>query len=222
MTGTKILFLEDDILYQESIKDILEEEHYIVESCKNGQEFLNKIFDNVYDLYIIDINVPKVNGFEIMRMLKEYNDKTMKLVLTSVPNSIIQSFKSGCDSFLSKNTDLDEILIRIKSLIKRTYHTYDEYIKITDNISYDYFNKQLYDGSRKVELETRALNVLDYLIKNRGEFISTIELEKNIYPCNSESKSGVIRYHIWNLRKAIGKDLIQSKKCSGYKLRLPV
>lgn len=221
MLGTKILLLEDDILYQESIKDMLEQEHFIVESCKNGQEFLNKIFDNVYDLYIIDINVPKINGFEIMKMLKEYNDKTMKLVLTAVPNSMIQSFKSGCDSFLSKNTDIDEILMRIKSLIKRTYHTYDDIIKITDNISYDYFNKQVYNNRKKVELETKTLYVLDYLIKNRGDYISTIELEKNIYPCNSGSKSGVIRYHIWNLRKTIGKNLIESKKCSGYKLKLP-
>lgn len=221
MMGTKILFLEDDVLYQSSIKDLLEEEKFIVETCNNGQEFLNKIFNNVYDLYIIDINVPQIDGYEIMKMLREYNDNTMKLVLTSVPNSLIQSFKSGCDSFLSKNTDIDEILIRIKSLIKRTYHTYDDMIKITDNISYDYFNKQLYNNRKKVELETRTLYVLDYLIKNRGDYISTLELEKNIYPCNSKSKSGVIRYHVWNLRKAIGKDLIESKKCSGYKLKLP-
>ncbi|MGE4456787.1 MAG: response regulator transcription factor [Arcobacteraceae bacterium] len=142
-TGTKILFLEDDLLYQESIKDFLEEEKFIVETCNNGQEFLNKIFNNVYDLYIIDINVPQIDGYEIMKMLREYNDNTMKLVLTSIPNSIIQSFKNGCDGFVNKNTDVEELLLKIKSLVKRAYHSYTECIKIADNITYNLFKKGL-------------------------------------------------------------------------------
>lgn len=218
-TGTKILFLEDDLLYQESIKDFLEEEKFIVETCNNGQEFLNKIFNNVYDLYIIDINVPQIDGYEIMKMLREYNDNTMKLVLTSIPNSIIQSFKNGCDGFVSKNTDLEELLLKIKALIKRAYHSYTECIKIADNITYNLFKKQLYKNKQNIQLEIRTLNVLDYLIKKRGQFVSSDELEKNIYPCNTESKSGVIRYHVWNLRKTIGKDLIESKKSTGYRLK---
>jgi len=219
MTGTKILFLEDDKLYQESIKDFLEEEKFIVETCNNGQEFLDKIFNNMYDLYIIDINVPIINGNEIMLMLKEYNDPTMKLVLTSIPNSISESFKNGCDDYLNKNADVDEILLRIKSLIKRAYHSYQDVIKIKEDINYNLFNKKIYKNKENIELEIRSISVLDYLIKKRGEYVSTFELEKNIYPTNSKSKSNVIRYHIWNLRNTLGKDLIESKKNIGYMLK---
>ncbi|MCK9337293.1 MAG: response regulator transcription factor [Arcobacteraceae bacterium] len=219
MTGTKILFLEDDILYQESIKDILEEKEFIVETCNNGQEFLNKIFENVYDLYIIDINVPQIDGYEIMKMLREYNDNTMKLVLTSIPNSVINSFKNGCDGFLSKNTDVDELILRIKAMIKRAYHTYKEEIELDCNIIYDIFHKKIYKNKNPIEIEIQSLYVLDYLIKNRGFFICNEELEKNIYPCSSESKSNVLRYHIWNIRRVLGKDLIESKYKSGYMLK---
>ena len=92
MIGTKILFLEDDPLYQESIKDFLEEEHFIVDTCNDGDDFLNKIYETIYDLYILDINVPKINGLELMQILKEYHDTTMKLVLTSRQNTLTKSF----------------------------------------------------------------------------------------------------------------------------------
>ncbi len=219
MTGTKILFLEDDKLYQESIKDFLEEKNFIVETCNDGQEFLNKIYEDIYDLYIIDLNVPKINGLEIMKMLEEYNDPTMKLVLTSISNTLRKSFKSGCDDFLNKNTDIDELLLRVKMLIKRAYHSHNERIKIANNICYDLFNKKIYKDEKNIDLEIKSLFILDYLIKRRGEFVSNLELEKNSYPCNSKSKSNVIRYHIWNLRNRLGKDLIESKKSIGYRLK---
>ncbi|MFT7879086.1 MAG: response regulator transcription factor [Sulfurimonas sp.] len=218
MAGTKILFLEDDMLYQESIKDFLEEEEFIVETCSNGQEFLNKIYENIYDLYLLDIKVPKINGFELMKILKDYNDTTMKLVLSSFPDSVIQSFKNGCDDYLNKTSDIDELLLRIKTLIKRAYHTYQESIQITEDVTYDLLHKKLYIDQEEIELDIRSLLVLDYLIKNREKFVSSFELENSIYPCNSRSKSSVIRYYIWSLRKILGKEIIESKKNFGYRL----
>lgn len=219
MTGTKILFLEDNILYQESIKDFLEEEEFIVETCNNGQEFLNKIFENIYDLYLIDINVPKINGFELMKMLSEYNDTAMKLVLSASEESLIQSFNNGCDDFINKTSDIDEILLRIKRLLKRAYHSYKESLQITDTIHYDLLHKKLYINQERIELDIRSLLILDHLIKNREKFVSSVELENSIYPCcNSKSNSNVIRYYIWNLRNILGKKIIESRKNFGYRL----
>lgn len=219
MTGTKILFLEDDILYQESIKDLLEEEEFIVDTSNDGNDFLDKIFDTAYDLYIIDLNVPQIDGFELMKILDEYNDTTMKLVLTSRRNTLSQSFHNGCDDFLTKTTDADELLIRIKTLIKRGYSCYSEFIQIADDINYDLFHKKIYKNKQYIELEVRSLLILDYMIKKRGKFISSVELEKNTYPCSCNSKLDVIRYHIWNLRNILGKDIIESKKSLGYRIK---
>lgn len=218
MVGTKILFLEDNILYQESIQDFLEEEDFIVETCKDGQEFLNKIFNNVYDLYLMDINVPLINGLELLKILKEYNDTTMKLVLTSFPESVMKSFKNGCDDFLNKASDIEELLFRIRTLIKRAYHSYQESLQITDTINYDFLHKRLYKDQESLELDAQSLLVLDCLIKNRETFVSSDELEKNIYPSNSKSKSNVIRYYIWHLRNILGKEIIESKRKFGYRL----
>lgn len=217
--GTKILFLEDDILYQDTIKDFLEDDGFIVDTCSNGEEFLNKIFDDIYDLYIIDLNVPKINGFEIMKMLAEYNDSTMKMVLTSIKDSLKKSFEIGCDDYLNKNADTDELLLRIKGLIKRAYNSHSDYIEIAQDIKYDLFNKEVYKNNKNIELDLKSHFILDYLIKRRGQFVSSFELETSSYPCNSKSKSNVIRYHIWNLRNRIGKDLIESKKSIGYRLK---
>ncbi|QKF82008.1 response regulator transcription factor [Halarcobacter ebronensis] len=220
MIGTKILFLEDDTLYQETIKEFLEEEEFIVDTCTDGEEFLNKIFENVYDLYILDINVPKIDGMKILKILKEYNDNTMKLVLTSTQNSLINSFKIGCDDFLNKRCDIDELLLRIKMLIRRAYKAHKEYILLGNNIKYDLFNKKIYKNEHSIKLEIRSLLILDYLIKRRGEYVSNNELENKTYSTNTNSKSDVIRYHIWHLRKILGKNLIESKKSFGYRLKL--
>ena len=192
MVGTKILFLEDNIVYQESIKDYLESEKFFVETCCSGEEFLDKIFDEVYDLYIIDINVPGINGIELMKMLQEYKDTTMKLVLTSYPEKIQKSFQNGCDGFVSKKSDIDEILLRVKTLLKRAYHCHCETIKIKENLDYDLFTKQLYKDKQSINLEVHSLLILDYLLKNRGEYISSSELEQKTYPCNCESKSSAM------------------------------
>lgn len=219
MSGIKILFLEDDKLYQETIKDLLEEENFYIDTCCNGEEFLDKIFNTIYDLYILDINVPQIDGYEILKILNKYDDQTMRLVLTSIPNSTIKSFKSGCDGFLNKTTDIDELILRIKSLIKRSYRTHQQIISLSETLYYNIFNKELSSCNALIPMETKTLEILDYLIKRRGDFVSKEELEKNVYPCNSESKLDVIRYHIWNLRKIIGANLISSQKNRGYKLK---
>ncbi len=188
MTGTKILFLEDDTLYQETIKDLLEEENFIVDTCYNGEEFLDKIYNNIYDLYILDINVPQIDGYEIMRILNEYEDNTIRLVLTSIPNSTIKSFKSGCDGFLNKTSNNEELILRIKSLIKRSYRTFHQTIHINQAISYDIFSKELFLNQKKLEIESQTLLILNYLIKKRGHYVTKEILEKNVYPSNSESK----------------------------------
>lgn len=220
MKGSRILFLEDDILYQETIKEFLQEEHFIVDTCLDGQEFLNKTFNNIYDLYIIDLNIPQISGLEIMKILNEYQDRTMKLVLTSFSENVIESFRSGCDDFINKNKDIDEVLLRIQTLLKRAYNSHSNLITINQGIEYDLFQKKLYrDQKEIIDLEIHTLLILDYLMKRRGEFISSFELETNIYPCNTDSKANAVRYHIWKLRHILGKDIIETRKNFGYKLK---
>ncbi len=104
-------------------------------------------------------------------------------------------------------------------MIKRSYRTHYQIISLNENLQYDILTKELLYKTSVLDIETKALYILDYLIKKRGDFVSKEELEKNVYPCNSESKLDVIRYHIWNLRKIIGANLISSQKNRGYKLK---
>jgi len=219
MHGVQILFLEDDASYRQSVKEYLESEEFIVDTCSNGEEFINTIFRKCYDLYIIDINVPKLNGFEIMKMLRECSDTTMKLVLSSSKTASLRSFREGCDDFITKDVDSDELLVRVINLIKRAYHTYKDSISLNNSITYDVIHKKLYKNGFQIQMEQKTLEVLDYLIKNRGTFITKENLEKSIYSCCCDCKANVIRYHIHNLRKTIGSKMIESKYKRGYRLK---
>ncbi|MBD3807520.1 MAG: response regulator transcription factor [Epsilonproteobacteria bacterium] len=217
----KILFLEDDVLYRDTFTDFLECEGYVVDCCSNGNEFLDKTFQNVYDLYIIDINVPQINGFEVMKMLREYGDETIKLVLTSIPNSAIKSFQNGCDEFINKMCDLDEIKLRIKALIRRSYQTYSDFIVIDDNYCYDIFSKKLYFQTNAVHLTLIETSLLACLLKNRNKYVNVNFIEKTIYPANSNAKKNAIKFHINSLRKIFEGKFIFSEYKKGYAFFIP-
>jgi DNA-binding response OmpR family regulator len=119
--SNKILLLEDDILLSESLQDLLEEEEYEVTLCRNGQEALNAAFGSKFDLYILDINVPLIDGITLLKELRDSSDNTTALFLTSHKESeaLVQAYESGADDYLKKPFNAQELLLRIKALLRR-------------------------------------------------------------------------------------------------------
>ncbi len=220
MAGAKILFLEDDILYRESVSEFLTQSGLLVDCSFNGEEFLDKIFENSYDLYLIDINVPKIDGLELLKLLRQYRNKTITMILTSMPNSALNSFKCGCDDHISKSCDCYEILLRIRALIRRQYNPPKDEIALTAKDTFNIFSKRL-RGAHEKSLGEHSLLLLDYLLKNSNRFVSTEELEAKIYRSENSYKGGAVRYHVWHIRKTLGDDIIISCRTRGYKINHP-
>lgn len=216
----KILFLEDDILYAESISEYLEDFGHEIEVVTNGIDFLEKTYHCVYDFYILDLNVPLMDGFEVMKNLKSYNNTIPTMVLTSIPNSSLQSFQGGCDSFINKNSDIEEIVLRLEALIRRQYNICDNSISIGGGFVYDILAKKLYLDNTLVDMTPINKKLFECLLQFRTQYISIDFLEKYAYPASSESKSNVIRYHMYEIRKILGNSFIDSKKNLGYKIKL--
>ena len=217
MKAIKILVLESKDSSINKIVEILKNS-FQVEICVSNDEFLDHIYNNIYDLYLININEKNLPRIELIKLLNDYQDLTMKLVVASIFDIVKPSFLSGCDECIIKSIDEVEIILRVKALIRRQFRVYTDSIYLTKNIEYEIFNKRVLLNKVDAKLGSKAICLLDYLLKYRGHFVSTNSLEKSIYPVNSSSKNSSIRFHIFKLRKLIGEELIISHRNYGYKI----
>ncbi|WP_172127060.1 response regulator transcription factor [Arcobacter acticola] len=218
MKALKILVLESTDNSISQIIEILRKNDFNIDICKNNNEFLERVYNNLYDLYLIDINEKSLPRFQLIQLLNEYKDMTMKMVITSIPDIIKPSFLSGCDECIIRNIDEEEIILRVKALIRRQFKVYTDSISLKNNIKYEIFNKKVLINKNEINLGEKALLILTYLLKYRGFYVSSENLENGVYPANTNSKNGVIRFHIHKIRQLLGNDLITSHKSNGYKI----
>lgn len=220
MRALKILVLESTDNSISQIIEILRNNDFHIDISNSNNEFLECIYNNLYDLYLININEKSLPKFQLIQLLNEYQDITMKMVIASIPNIIKPSFLYGCDECIVKNIDEKEILLRIKALIRRQFKVYSDSIHLRENIEYDIFNKKILVDKNEVVLGEKPLRILDYLLKFRGVFVSSENLESGVYPANTTSKNGSIRFHIHKIRQLIGNDIIISNRTNGYKINI--
>ncbi|MDZ7817572.1 MAG: hypothetical protein U5K55_02685 [Aliarcobacter sp.] len=169
MKAVRILVLESSDSSISQIIEILKSNDFHVDICCNNSEFLECIYNNLYDLYLININEKSLPRFQLIQLLNDYKDITMKMVIASIPNIIKPSFLSGCDECVIRNIDEDEILLRIKALIRRQYKVYTDSIVLKENTKYEIFNKKVLQNKDEIILGDKALLILDYLLKFRVE-----------------------------------------------------
>jgi DNA-binding response OmpR family regulator len=141
---SKILLLEDDYTLSETISEYLEDEGFEVVCVYDGEEALSTIYEQNFDLLLLDVNVPSKNGFEVLREVRLQNDKVPAIFITSLNSvdSLEDGFSSGCDDYIRKPFVLKELLIRIQTLLKREFIKKDE-ITISPNIIFDVISNKL-------------------------------------------------------------------------------
>jgi len=216
---SKILLLEDDELFAESLEDYLSEEGYTIDLARDGLEALDKNFENNYDLYLLDINVPKLNGLDLLKELRQSGDDTPSIFLTSYKDkdTLTQGFKNGADDFLRKPVDLDELLLRIKSLLKRSGKQTEE-LTLFDNLVYNPNNQRLTKNGIDLELPSKIIQLFELCLENRGSIVSKDMMVNRLWSSSEEYSEGSIRVYINNLKKILGKDSIINVKGIGYKI----
>lgn len=216
----RILLLEDDLTLNETVVDYLEEHDFEVISLYDGDDAFEKIYESTYDLFLLDVNVPSLNGFELLKRCRDEGIKTPAIFITSLNSmdSFEEGFESGCDDYIRKPFELKELLIRVQSILKRGYfHETDSKVKIVDNITFDTKSNQLYKDEQEVKLNLKELKLLNLFIQNRNELLSHERIYDWVWDYDEESSDYSLRTYIKNLRKIFGKDRIISVKKLGYR-----
>jgi len=128
----KILLLEDDVVFAESMIDLLEGEGFDITHVNNGEAALDATYSNEFDIYLFDVNVPLLDGFDLLESLRESGDKTPTIFLTALNDiaSLANGFDVGADDYIKKPFEFDELIIRIQAILKKNLNLLNDEIKI--------------------------------------------------------------------------------------------
>lgn len=216
----KILVLEDDELFASTLEDFLIEEKFVIDIAKDGEECLSLNYENNYDLYIFDIKVPKISGLELLASLRNSEDNTPTIFLTSYKDkdTLQEAFVKGCDDYLKKPVDLDELLLRIKALLKRNKKQF-ELIKLTEILDFNPINKRIYENGIDLNLPTKILDLIELFIENRGDIVTKEMIINRLWAANEDYSEGSIRVYINQIKKLFSDvNVIVNIKGIGYKI----
>ena len=214
----KILLLEDDAILSEIIEEFLIELGYDVVVCFDGNEAEDIIYANKFDLFLFDVNVPYLNGIELLKNLREADNNTPTIFITSLNTStdLENGFNAGGDDYIKKPFELKELELRINN-IKRMYKLDDKNLVITEYISLNTKTNTINKNNQLIQIPKKEVEILKYFIQNKTKVISIDELTSNIWSYEDSPSSATIRTYIKNLRKTLGSELIINIKGLGYK-----
>ncbi|MEY3090611.1 MAG: hypothetical protein RL113_927 [Pseudomonadota bacterium] len=215
----RILLLEDDVILQEILEEFLVEKGYKVESFFDGEKALNAAQKHHFDLLLLDINVPTVNGFEILAYLRDIGNQTPVIYITSLSqiDYLKKGFALGADDYLKKPFDLEELNARIEH-IQKIYHLENEIV--FDQMKFVPKEHRILMKDGVIEMRQKEAQVLEYFIHHQGKIISCDELIENVWEDENIPTHATIRTYIKNLRKMFAKEYFENIKGEGYRFNI--
>ena len=215
----KILLLEDDVILQEIIEEFLVENGYDVDSYFDGGKALDAIISGTYDMLLLDVNVPSIDGFEILSYLREIGNTIPVIYITSLSGiaDLKKGFALGADDYLKKPFELEELNARIEHVVR--LHRLQEEIEF-DGMRFIPKAHQIYIDDKVVEMRQKEAQVLEYFIRNTGKIISCDEIIENVWDDEHIPAHATIRTYIKNLRKMFNKEYFDNIKGEGYRFNI--
>jgi DNA-binding response OmpR family regulator len=221
MPKSKILLLEDDINLSETIEEFLQDEGYEVSHVYDGDSAEEVIYEEKFDILLLDVNVPGLNGFELLKKIREEGNETPAIFITSLNSTddLSDGYESGCDDYIRKPFELKELLLRVQSILKRSFfHKAENKIKIKEDIFYDLNNNELVKEGKKVVLNNKEDRLLRLFLQYQNQIIPHEKIYETLWNYDETYSDSALRTYIKNLRKILGKESIESIKKLGYKI----
>jgi DNA-binding response OmpR family regulator len=214
--SNKILLLEDDSLLAESLLDLLEDDFDVLHAI-NGEVALDMIYNEKFDLYLFDINVPLIDGISLLKELRQADDLTPAIFLTSYKDKLKEGFLSGGDDYITKPFDTDELLLRLHAVLKRVKPS--DVFKVGDfiinpkNMLITYKNEEL-------RLSKKEFELLSLFLTNVNKPLSKETIIEELWQLNEGGSDGALRVYINRLKHLIPDLKIENLRGIGYKLVL--
>ena len=220
----KILVVEDEERRWESIREGLVHSGYVVDTALDGEEGSFMAFTNDYDLIILDINLPKKDGFEILKEIRGENSEVNVIMLTALSDvdDRVRGFDLGANDYIIKPFHFEELKARIRSLLRRKT-TIENSIIEKEGIKFDTTKRIFYINDEELKLTAKEAGILEYLFFNIGRYVTTEELLEHIWNDDVDLFSNVVRVHMSALRKKLksklGKNIIVNEIGKGYMIK---
>ena len=220
----RVLVVEDERDLNNIITKYLKKNNFNVDNVFDGEEALDYLNSTEYDLVILDVMMPKINGYEVLKTMRKENNNTPVLMLTAKDgiDDKVKGLDLGADDYLIKPFDFDELSARIRAITRRKFGNTTNILQI-DDLMIDINKKIVTRAGINIELTAKEYEVLVYLIQNKGHILSRDKIRDGVWNFDYEGESNIIDVIIKNIRKkiAIGdsKDLIFTKRGLGYVIR---
>jgi len=219
----KILIIEDDKEINEALKEGLEDESYAVDSCFDGEDGYHTAMAEEYDLIILDVMLPSMNGFEVCKKLRAEKNTTPILMLTARGQSqdVVRGLDFGADDYLPKPFNFDILLAHMRAILRRPSQKLEEVLQVGDLVL-NPSSKQVSRAGDEIKLTTKEYAVLEYLMRNEGKVLSKEKIISNVWDFDADVLPNNVELFIMFLRKKIDKPykrkLIQTVPGFGYKI----
>lgn len=218
----RLLLLEDDPNLSESVSEYLEENGYSVVSVYDISSAEDTLYEQKFDLLLLDVNVPGGNGFSFLKNSRKKGNTTPAIFITSRNGmeDVEEGFASGGDDYLRKPYELKELLLRIQTILKRNfYHPASESIDLGEEITYDTTNQLLKIKGVEQTLQLKEHKLLKLFLEHRGELLLHEVIMEHLWDYDETPSDGSLRTYIKTLRKLLGGERIVSHKRLGYQFR---
>jgi len=213
----KILLLEDDLLFGETLVDLLEDEGFEVSHFLNGQDAINATFSSKFDAYLLDINVPLIDGVSLLGDLRDADDTTPAIFLTSHKSKemLEKGFLSGADDYMTKPFDSDELLLRLRALLKRSQKNKPEFI---GKLSHNKLHKTISYAGNELDLSKKEYDLLVLFMANINANVTKELIYEALWSSAQSGSDGAIRVYINRLKQLLPDMKIENIRGIGYKL----
>jgi DNA-binding response OmpR family regulator len=201
MMASKILLLEDDKLFNETLQDFLEEEGFVLACALDPRTALELTYRSNFDLYLFDVNLPYENGFDLLKRLRESGDKTPTIFLTSREDkaSLQEGFRQGADDYMRKPVDLDELLLRIHAVIRRQAR---EDVLSVGTYRLNIVAKSLTNAEGKtLEISQKAVDLLALLLESDTSVVSIERIKDKLWAASKTPSEGALRVYVAQIKK---------------------
>jgi two-component system copper resistance phosphate regulon response regulator CusR len=220
----RILIVEDEHKIAQALKEGLEQESFAVDVAYDGEDGVNTALNDEYDLIILDVMLPKLNGLEVCKQLRDASNHTPVLMLTAKDQNrdVVQGLNTGADDYLAKPFSFEVLLARIKALLRRPHDKLGEVLQAED-LSLDTINKVVHRAGTPIVLSSKEFALLEYLLRNENRVLSKNNIMTHVWNFDADILPNTVEVFIAYLRAKVDKPfngprLIQTVRGFGYKL----